>query len=111
MSSLGEFKTKDSHLLVLFIRQDCQYCAEAQLLLRDIDPNLITIKEFVVFPSRIEGMVEIKPVYERLEGLPLLLDEEEIPSVPCLFDPTLGQKMIGLPAIEQYLEDTGLVQS
>ena len=109
MSSLEEFKTSNNNLLILFIKQDCEFCAEAQMILGDIDANILTIKQFVVFPSRIEGMVEIRPIDERLEGLPLLVEEEEIPSVPCLFDPVLGQKMVGLPSIEQYLEDTGLI--
>lgn len=91
------------------MRQDCQFCAEAQILLQEVDPNLVNIKEYVIFTSRIEGKIEMRAVNEPLIGLPLLLDEDEIPEVPCLYDPILGQKMIGLHSIEKYLEDTGLI--
>mgnify|MGYP003440559957 CR=1 FL=1 len=107
--TLGNFETKDRSLLILFMRQDCQFCSEAQMILREVDPSLITIKEYVVFNSRVEGKIELRSVEEPLEGLPLLVDEDEIPEVPCLFDPILGQKMMGIRSIEKYLDDTGLI--
>lgn len=79
------------------------------MILREVDPSLITIKEYVVFNSRVEGKIELRSVEEPLEGLPLLVDEDEIPEVPCLFDPILGQKMMGIRSIEKYLDDTGLI--
>lgn len=107
--TLYDWHPESRNLLVLFIRSDCQFCAEAQMILREVDPDLVNIQEYVIFTSRVEGKIEMRAVNEPLIGMPLLLDEDEIPEVPCLYDPILGQKMIGIQSIEKYLEDTGLI--
>lgn len=109
MSSLEEFKTTDQKLLILFVRSDCEFCSQAQEIVEEISCDLVSIRQFVIFNSRVEGMIEIRAIDEPLEGLPLLVHEEEIPEVPCLFDPILGHKMMGIASIERYFEDTGLI--
>lgn len=106
MGSITDFKTTPSQL-VLFIRTDCEFCAQAQDLLKDV--SLAEIKTFVIFQSRMEGMLQMRPVNDPPEDYPVLIKEEEIPEVPCLYDPILNQRMMGINSIEKYLEDTGLL--
>jgi len=105
--SLFDYTPPNRKILILFFRTDCEFCSEAMSLCDEV--TLVKIVHYQVFQSRIEGKVEIRPFGQRLEGLPLLVDEHEIPEVPCLLDPVLGQMVLGVAGIEKYLEDVGLV--
>jgi hypothetical protein len=105
VGTISDFKT-DKNTLILLVRSDCEFCAEAQQMVIGLP---IQIKTFVVFQSRISGKLQIRPLDEPPEDFPVLVDESEIPEVPCLYDPLLGQRMMGLNSIQKYLEDTGLI--
>jgi hypothetical protein len=100
---------KNPNLLVLFVRNDCEFCHQALDLIKDIEGPIFAV--YMVFPSRVEGMAEIRPMDKRVEGLPLLVSEDQIPTVPLLYDPTIGESVAGIEEIERYFEDSGLIAS
>lgn len=100
---------KNPNLLVLFIRSDCEFCHQALDLIEEVEGPTFAI--YTVFSSRVEGMAEIRPLGERVEGLPLLIEEEQIPTVPLLYDPTTDERVAGIEEIERYFEDSGLIAS
>jgi hypothetical protein len=106
--SLYDWESEDRLLLILFIRLDCQYCEEAQEICSEVSG--IKIVTYQVFQSRIPDKIEIRALGQPLHGLPLLVDEAEIPEVPCLFDPILGQRAMGVTEIEKFLDELGLIR-
>lgn len=105
--SLYDYKPDDPKVLILFTRLDCEFCAEAMELCSTV--KYVKIAPYRVFTSRVKDMVEIRGLDFALDGLPTLVQESEIPKVPMLFDPVLGQRMLGLEEIEKYFEQTGLI--
>jgi len=97
------------HPLVLFLKYDCDICNDLE---KDIEKlrRRIDIRTYYVFDSRIPGKLEIRAVgCNSLDGLPTLIDDDEIVEVPSLYDPVLDEMMVGLEDINEYLEECGLL--
>ena len=94
---------------VLIIRDGCTACQEVMSWIEDaIQENKIII--YQVFQSRVKNMWEIRPIGTSIEGIPTLLFSDQISEVPLLYDPVLDDMVIGAEDIEEYLEDTGLIE-
>lgn len=93
---------------VLIVRDGCDVCREIIGLVHEhIEDGKIVV--YRVFQSRVEKMWEIRAVGKEIEGLPTLLSSDQIQEVPILYDPILDDMVIGAEEIEEYLEDTGLL--
>ena len=98
-----------SRASVLIIRDGCSSCEEVVSWIGEaISDNKIIL--YKVFQSRIKDLWEIRAVGAKIEGLPTLLSSDQIKEVPLLYDPILDDMVIGSEDIEEYLEDTGLIE-
>ncbi len=101
--------SSDPSPLILFLRYDCEVCSDIK---KDLSGLLdyVDIRMYYVFDSRIEGKVEIRAIgCEAIEGLPTLIDEDEIVEVPSVYDPQLDEMMIGVEEINEYFQECGLI--
>lgn len=97
----------EDDLLVLFTRRDCEFCRQAIELVNRSSGARFAIYE--VFQSRIEGKLQLRRLGEQIADIPVLIDANKIPAVPCLYDPLLDEYVGGIDDIDKYLEDSGLL--
>jgi len=93
---------------ILLVRDGCEACYQVvQLIKEPLADGKIVI--YNVFQSRKQGMWEIRAEGAEIEGLPTLFSSDQIKEVPMLYDPVLDDIVTGLEDIEEYLEETGLL--
>lgn len=100
--------TTNTSRLILFVRTDCEFCAQVLGMIEDVSSN-VEFSIYKVFPSRVAGKVEIKRSHGSNAGLPVLVDAPEIPGTPCLFDPIGDERIVGINEIERYFIECGLL--
>ena len=94
---------------VLIIKDGCDVCRQVtELIEENISDGKIV--DYRVYQSRVKDMWEIRAVGKEIEGFPKLLSSDQIQEVPMLYDPVLDDMVIGAEEIEEYLEDTGLIE-
>ncbi len=92
---------------MLFVRTGCEFCHEAQELVREVTRARVAVYE--VFQSRVDGMLEIRSRSDVKTRKPLLIKDDVLTTVPCLYDPTEDEFVPGIENIREYLTDSGLI--
>lgn len=91
-----------SSRIILFLSLNCEACQQLESELPEIDG--VEFVKYWVMPSRVDGKYNLRAQKNVLDGVPLIVDADELPSLPAAFDPNTKEMAFGIDGIHDYLE-------
>lgn len=96
-----------SEHLILFLSLTCEACATIEKEVSDIET--VEFVKYWVFPAN-NNKISLRPERHKIQEIPLLMDDDEIPTLPALYDPNTQEMSFGVDGIMEYLETCGLLE-